>query len=376
MNPDRKRLLALDGGGIRGLITVEVLAGLERTLQSELRRGPDFRLAEYFDYVAGTSTGAIIAACVSLGMSVDEIRSFYLANGEAMFDKASLLKRFRYKYEDDRLAETLRKVFDDYLPPQERAAGKAHVTLGSKALRTLLLVVMRNATTDSPWPLSNNPKAKYNDPTRPDCNLEIPLWRLVRASTAAPTYFPPEAVPMGPKSFLFVDGGITTYNNPAFMLFLMSTVSSYKLCWPTGTDRMLLLSIGTGTSPDANDSLAAGEMNLVYNASTIPSALMFAALNEQDLLCRVFGNCRFGGMLDREVGTLMPPDEPVLPKLFSYARYNVELTRDGLDGLGLKDIRPEEVQKLDSLEHMKDLTRIGARLGAQVAPEHLAGFLD
>jgi len=139
---------------------------------------------------------------------------------------------------------------------------------------------------------------------------------------------------------------------------------------------MLLLSIGTGTNPDANASLAAGEINLLYNASTIPSALMFAALNEQDLLCRVFGNCRYGGLLDREIGTLMPPSEPVLPKLFTYARYNVELTGDGLAELGLKDIRPEDVQKLDSLEHMQDLTRIGERLGANVAAEHLTGFLD
>jgi patatin-like phospholipase/acyl hydrolase len=376
MNPNKKRLLALDGGGIRGLITIEVLAALERTLRTELRRGADFRLADYFDYVAGTSTGAIIAACVALGMSVDEIRGFYLGNGKAMFDKAALLRRFRYKFEDDRLAETLQAVFDRYLPQGEKAAGKTHVTLGSSALKTLLLVVMRNATTDSPWPVSSNPKAKYNDRKRDDCNLDLPLWQLVRASTAAPTYFPPEEVRMGPRSFLFVDGGVTTYNNPAFILFLMSTVSAYNLCWPTGGDRMLLLSIGTGTNPEANASLAAGEMNLIYNASTIPSALMFAALNEQDLLCRVFGNCRYGGLLDREIGTLMPPNEPVLPKLFTYARYNVELTRAGLDELGLTDVRPEEVQKLDSLEHMSDLTRIGERLGAKVSPVHLAGFLD
>jgi Patatin-like phospholipase len=376
MNPNKKRLLALDGGGIRGLITIEVLAALERTLREQLRRGPEFRLADYFDYVAGTSTGAIIAACVSLRMSVDEIRGFYLRNGKAMFDKASLLRRFRYKYEDERLAETLKQVLNGYLPPVEAAAGKTQVTLGSAALKTLLLVVMRNATTDSPWPVSSNPKAKYNDPNREDCNLEIPLWRLVRASTAAPTYFPPEEVTLGPKSFLFVDGGVTTYNNPAFVLFLMSTVSAYRLCWPTGADRMLLLSIGTGTNADANASLNAGEMNLLYNASTIPSALMFAALNEQDLLCRVFGNCRHGGALDREIGALMPQNEPVLPKLFSYARYNAELTDKGLADLGVSGIRPEEVQQMDSLDHMADLTEIGRAVGARVAPEHLAGFLD
>ena len=59
------RLLALDGGGIRGIITLEVLAEIERTLRVRSGR-PDLVLCDYFDYVAGTSTGAIIAACVSL----------------------------------------------------------------------------------------------------------------------------------------------------------------------------------------------------------------------------------------------------------------------------------------------------------------------
>ena len=71
------RLLALDGGGIRGIITLEVLDEIERTLRARMGR-PALVLADFFDYVAGTSTGAIIAACVSLGMPVSEIRRFYI----------------------------------------------------------------------------------------------------------------------------------------------------------------------------------------------------------------------------------------------------------------------------------------------------------
>ena len=82
----------------------------------------------------------------------------------------------------------------------------------------------RNATTDSPWPLSNNPFAKYNQLERDDCNLKFPLWQLVRASTAAPVFFPPEKIKAGKREFVFVDGGVTTYNNPAFIAFLMATV--------------------------------------------------------------------------------------------------------------------------------------------------------
>ncbi len=192
----QRKLLALDGGGIRGLIAVEALAAVEKHFQ-KVRGNDDLRLADEFDYVAGTSTGAIIATCVSLGMSVEEMRRFYLDSGRVMFDKNSLLARFRSKFDDDRLADKLREVI-----------GK-DTTLGSDRLRTLLLVVRRNATTDSPWPLSNNPRGMYNSPERKAqgkaVNLDLPLWQLVRASTAAPTYFPPEPVDAGgPVPFLMV----------------------------------------------------------------------------------------------------------------------------------------------------------------------------
>ena len=58
-------------------------------------------------------------------------------------------------------------------------------------------------------------------------------------------------------------------------------------------------------------------MNLLYNAKSVPAALMSAALNEQDLLCRVFGRCRHGAPIDREVGDLIGSsediDQPGLP---------------------------------------------------------------
>jgi patatin-like phospholipase/acyl hydrolase len=254
-----KKILALDGGGIRGMITVEVLKKLEDLLREELKQGDEFVLADYFDYISGTSTGAIIAAGLSLGWSVDKIRRFYLDSGEQMFDKASLLKKFKHKFEDKELAKTLQKEFG------------ARTTLGSSRLRTLLMMVMRNATTDSPWPLSNNASALFNDRSRKDCNLDLPLWQLVRASTAAPTYFPPEKIKLHDQEFIFVDGGITMYNNPAFQTFLMATLEPYRLNWDTGEDRLLIVSIGTGTSPQANSDLSPSDMNLIYNAQSMGS---------------------------------------------------------------------------------------------------------
>jgi hypothetical protein len=363
-SPGPKKLLALDGGGIRGVITLEVLHRLESMLAEQLCAGEEFVLGDYFDYIAGTSTGAIIAAGLAKGLRVAHLLDLYVTKGQQMFDHASLRQRYHYRYSSLRLRDLLRGMLG------------SDTTLGSEDLKTLLLIVVRNATTDSPWPLSNNPNALFNAPSRADNNLTIPLWQLVRASTAAPTYFPPEAVLLGEDGFIFVDGAMTMYNNPALQLFLMATLDSYQLCWPATESELLLVSVGTGTCPKADDRLRPDGMNLLFNASSVPAALMHAALNEQDLLCRVFGRCRHGAPIDLEVGDLMHGKGLLDNRLFSYVRYNAVLSRRGLDDLGLPDLVPEQVQKLDSVAHVGDLRRVGQAAASDVAVEHFAGFLE
>ncbi len=167
-------MLALDGGGICGLITLGILRELEKKLADRTGQGDAFRLGKWFDYIGGTSTGAIVAAGLARGMSVTELIDFYRDSGKEMFEKTSLLKRLASFYEADPLREKLQQVF------------AASSTLEAQFLESLLLVVTHNITTDSPWPVSSNPDARYNDMARKDSNLRIPLWQLVRASTAAP----------------------------------------------------------------------------------------------------------------------------------------------------------------------------------------------
>jgi patatin-like phospholipase/acyl hydrolase len=204
--------LALDGGGIRGVLSLKILAEIERTIDT--KTGVT-RLGDCFDYIGGTSTGAIIAAGLSIGMTAAQLLQFYREAGESMFEKSALLNRLKSFYTDEPLAAKLQGIF------REEDGGQADLT--SERLRCLLLVVTRNMTTDSPWPISSNPFARYNDLARPDCNRRIPLWQLVRASTAAPVFFPPEILNWDRrdpnKSFVFVDGGLTPYNNPTFLLF-------------------------------------------------------------------------------------------------------------------------------------------------------------
>ncbi len=370
-SPGPKKILACDGGGILGLISVEVLARIESLLRERqpLEKRKDFVLADYFDYFAGTSTGALLAGCLALGMPVDRIRKFYIDSGREMFDKAGLLERLHYKYDDDKLSLKLKQEVGE------------DTRLGSGKLRSLLTIVMRNATTDSPWPISNNPFAMYNRRTRDDgtvrenCNLDLPLWQLLRASTAAPTFFPPEVMQVGDQTFIFVDGGVTTYNNPAFLAFTMATLDRYEVNWATGEDKLLVVSVGTGNAAKANAELKPGQMHLLYQAGNIPSALMFAAQNQQDLLCRMFGKCLAGDALDRELGDMIGSKGPVSPKLFTYLRYDADVSREGLDKLNLPKVDPDHVQLMDSTKYIDEIQRVGKALGdIKVKPEHFAGF--
>ena len=239
------------------------------------------------------------------------------------------------------------------------------------------MIMLRNATTDSPWPVSNNPAAKYNQPDLPGCNLRLPLWKLIRASTAAPTFFPPEVVTLENQKFVFVDGAVSPYNNPAFQLFLMATLKAYRLNWPTGEDKMLLVSVGSGADSYADMTLRPSRMNLLYHALRLPLVLMAAANVEQDLLCRAFGGACSGTPSIREVGDLRGEDGEgaVDPKLFTYVRYNVELSRSGLDSMRLGDIRIKDVGPLDAFRHIDALRRIGQAAAGKVQKEHFAKFL-
>ncbi len=377
-----KKILACDGGGILGLMSVEILAKLEADLRARFNK-PGLVLADYFDFVCGTSTGAIIASCIATGMSTEQIRKFYVDSGQQMFDKASLLKRLRYSYNDEPLAKKLRTELDKALNHAATAA-EPNATLGDAQLRTLLMMVMRNVTTDSPWPVSNNPLAKYNDTARDDCNLKLPLWQLVRASTAAPTFFPPEVVTFGEDKakqyqFIFVDGGVTTYNNPAFLAFQMVTAAPYKISWPTGSDQLLIVSIGTGGTAKARPDVDADDLWLLDNAKNLPGALMNAASAGWDMACRVLGDCRFGPPIDREICDMVPteavPVTSTVPKQFAYVRYDPDVSQAGLNALGLADIKAEQVQVMDSVKHMPQIQRVGTTYAAKhVSLDHLRGF--
>jgi predicted acylesterase/phospholipase RssA len=371
-----RKILALDGGGIRGIITLGVLKQLERQLGEAQGTGDEFRLCDYFDLIGGTSTGAIIAAALATGLSVTEIDAFYRDFGTIAFARRKIWERLQSLYAQGGLTKTLQEKFG------------ADTDLHPENLRCLLVVVTRNATTDSAWPISSNPDAKYNDPDRDNCNLKIPLWRIVRASTAAPVYFPPEVISWDDKdptqAFVFVDGGTTAYNNPAFLLFKMATEPAYNLGWPTGEQNLLVVSVGTGAAPVLGDTADDPATHVLAATMNTLSSLMSQASVDQDVSCRVVGRCTYGGVIDRELHDLVPadpaiPDDPLpldrdLGKLFLYVRYNAELTPEGLKQLELEDLDARRMRKMDDVDNAAGLTRIGEALGQKVKLAHLGNF--
>lgn len=364
LDPNRKhRMLSIDGGGIRGVIALEVLARIERELRAQTQK-KDLVLAEWFDFIGGTSTGAIIAAGLSIGMTVDELRVIYAEHGKKMFKKAHVLERMmRNRYCHRQLEDMLKRIFG------------ASTTLGSSKVKTLLMLVLRNATTDSPWPITNNPNAKFNlrEKAGNENNLDIPLWQLVRASTAAPTFYVPEQITIGSKTHTFVDGALTPYNNPAFMMFLKASMPEYKLNWKTTEEDLLLVSVGTGMQPGTAPNRTLRNMHFLHSVVSVPAALIYANIVEQDKMCRVVGNCLQGDELDLEIGSLRGNRSPIEKKLFTYVRYNAELTEDGLAAIGCKHLAHLPLNRLDAFDLMEPMKAVGAAMAdAKVKSEHFS----
>ena len=366
----KKKILSIDGGGIRGLIAIEILAKIEQELRDK-ENNQALVLADYFDFVAGTSTGALIAAAISMGKSMDYIRSFYKGSGEKMFKKRIFVpfvaKLVGYEYSSKNLTKTLQEVFE------------IETRLGSDKLKTLLLIVMQNVKTDSPWPISNNPFAKYNDleKNQKGSNLHLPLWQLLRASTAAPTFFAPEHIEIDGQKFSFADGAMTPYNNPAFQAYIMATLNAYNLNWQTGEENLLLVSVGTGETPLICEDEHAGEKFLYNHAMDIPVYLLNAISTQQDMLCRIFGKCKAGFKLDSEVGTLHNDlaKGSVEKNLFTYVRYNVKLTEQSFKSLGVSHLDAQKLGKLDGVKNIEELQELGCVVAKNVVDvEHFDGF--
>jgi len=284
--PGPKRILSLDGGGVRGLITLGLLKRIEDLLALRSADPPAFRLSDYFDLIGGTSTGAIIATLLAFGQRVDDVTKLYFDLCPQVFSRRTLLSYvfLSPRFDSAAFRRVIDATFDQILVErgqdgqltrQQRLVEEP--TLGSPLLQTGLAIVMKRIDTPSVWAITNNPQAKYWDTASPawraiyeveakgaavafDANRDYALRRLVRASASAPFYLDAVEVPISKsETGLFLDGGVTPFNNPCQELFFMTTLkargeggngqglSPFGFDWNTGADQLFVLSLGTGT---------------------------------------------------------------------------------------------------------------------------------
>lgn len=221
-----KKILSIDGGGIRGIIPLACLIELEK-----IEGRPS---KEIFDMVAGTSTGAVIAAGLALGMSARGLMAIYRNLAESAFQSLPfwkvVLNLGNHRYSSEFVERTLDQMGADReinsLPIDIFITGKNTVTS-----RTDFFVR--------------------------DCEGNASIWgRLplkdaVLASTAVPTYFPAHSATLDGKNHTWVDGGVGVSGNPCYQA-AVEAIHYSAGAYPPGDTRML--SFGTGRTPHPIDA--------------------------------------------------------------------------------------------------------------------------
>ncbi|MBS1756583.1 MAG: patatin-like phospholipase family protein [Bacteroidetes bacterium] len=224
IDPSRRVILCLDGGGMRGILTIQLLKKLEA-----IAGIPCYQL---FDMIAGTSTGGIIAGLITTGHSAIDIETMYINLVKEVFDEKFLGNRFINPpaFTKEKYRELLKGVVND-------------ITL-QKACAIHDLDLMITAQDIAAAEETFFSCFKQDDGSYYGTYKDVLLRAVMEATMSAPTYFYPLE--------RFVDGGTTTYNNPALAAFMEAvsysradknaTLSEYQI------SKITLFSFGTGIS--------------------------------------------------------------------------------------------------------------------------------
>lgn len=368
-----KRILALDGGGIRGILTIRYLERIEALLGKRHGDSSDFRLSHYFDLIAGTSTGAIIAACLAKGMKVSEVRELYEKLGAAVFRRSILragpLRLLRARYSSNRLEQFLKEFFQNN-------------SLGSLSLQTGLLVVAKRLDTGSIWPMSNNPNNRFFTARPGDTffsNEDYSLRTVVRASTAAPSFFAPEYIEISKEGENphgeFVDGGVSPHNNPSLLALQLVTMKGFGADWQLDPDKLFLVSVGTGSAkPGVSKSRFAGK-----HAINSLLSLMDDCAESVETILQWLSSSPTARHIDAAIEDLSSDLLAERP-LLQYLRYNVKFEKVWLKKNLNKDLTKKQLKKLKDMDRPENiglLSDLGDQAAkSQIQEEHFPPLFD
>ncbi len=397
--PGKKRILTLDGGGVRGIISIAFLKEMEDQLRKHAGRA-DLVLADVFDMIAGTSVGSMLATMLALGKPVAEIEETFRDLAPKIFSgRDTIFSQKRFSAVP--LLNGVRSIVKD-----ER--------LESHKLLTGLAIIAKRVDTGSVWVISNNPDMPYwDDGPEWDGNRHYKLEMLIRASTAAPFLFTPTEITIHTDRFgrvhkgWFVDGGVSPHNNPSLQMLLMAALPAYELNWALSPDDLLMISIGTGLhrSPvDRNKRVVNGMLagfalgrerredieEAAFAAQTLRSIVADCGLFALKAMQSV-SNPRFSWMINSEIGAL---DGQLLLRavrglgdhldprgLLRFQRYDLPLERSGLVP-GEFDVAASQEERLalHAIDDPRNIDKLYALASEaarkQVSLEDFEGFVS
>lgn len=353
-----RRILAIDGGGLRGVVAIAFLQALEARLKAE--HGPEYELRDHFDLIGGTSTGALLATGLVLGKTPDQLLSLYMDMAPNVFRPH--INRIRFVQAAFLAHELERHI---RLVTGDRLLSAPDIKPGQ------LAIICKRVDTGSVWFLTNNPKSKFwGGGGDHAANSQYSLARVVRASSAAPTYFDPQDIEVAPGvSGLFVDGAVSPHNNPALALFQIATIPAYGYCWPVGANKLDITSIGTGSYryrvPRNWVSRIAGALAVRSLEAMIPDSDVAVMT-----LMQTLGINETPWTINEEMGDLRAVLLPTEP-MFRFRRYNIVLEkqwlkselREEVDDRTLSDYR-----RLDDLHSMEPIYQLARRAAARQLP--------
>ncbi|CAN5218512.1 hypothetical protein BH18CHL2_BH18CHL2_06470 [soil metagenome] len=220
-----KRLLAIDGGGLRGIIPLCLLAKLERETGAPAR--------DTFSFLAGTSTGAVVAAALAAGVPAATILTFYEQDADSVFARSPLTPLRRLIFGHAYSTRALREAILRRLPAEARS------WVLNDAPRDLLITAAR-LRDGTPWYFVRDHPGHNSARTG-----RLSLLDCVVASAAAPTYFAPWRMPDRPGELL-VDGAVTVAGNPIYV----ACVEAFAYSPGYVPAETIAVSLGTGRYVD------------------------------------------------------------------------------------------------------------------------------
>ena len=324
LSPDTgaKRILALDGGGVKGVLTLGMLKPLEDELRRRAGGAGDFRLSDYYDLIGGTSTGSIIATGLALGLTIDQLTELYLQLGPDVFGKTAGDGVFlQSKFDSRKLRHALATVLTTK-------------TIGSDDLKTGLAICAKRIDTGSPWVVTNHPLSMYYDPPEDSNafpNKRYRLVDLVLASAAAPTFFDEVVIDIEfddkrtpIQRGYFVDGAVSANNNPGMQLLMLALEPSYKFNWASGGDRLMMTSCGTGARRPRIEGHAFQGLPPGMRGVHSLSAMVYDTQIQGVMMMQALSEPRRPWIINSEIGGMAGACITGTP-LLDYQRLDVEL---------------------------------------------------